>query len=350
MFQEYTPYEWLLYSTAQNAGLKGSYEELMSWTEDNLSQLEDYEETADSPYMYMKDVRAIRNVQRGNSIHHIIYLDATFSGLQVMSLMQGCRKSMEQCNLIDTGVCQDPYTNIIPTMNELLPKECWITLGNEPGHFNRKDHVKPATMTLGYKSKAKPIEIFGENTLELKAFFAAIRENIPALLDIPNEILSMWNFESGEYQWRQFFNDPKNPFWSKCLTKPDKFQDPHRIQNIYGLKGSFSYLLDSRGEPSNYATPLVANTVQSFDANIIQEEIRRCNKSGFNILTIHDSVGCQLPYVNTVRKHYNNICADLYEGNVMSQLVKDLMGIDYDYKQKELGLGDLIRDANYALN
>jgi hypothetical protein len=346
MFQEYTPYEWLLYSTAQNAGLKGSYEELMTWTEDNLSQLEDYEVAADNHPMFMKDVRAIRNVQRGNMINHIIYLDATFSGLQVMSLMQGCRKSMEQCNLIDTGVCQDPYTNVIPTMNEMLPKENWITLGNEPGHLNRKDHVKPATMTLGYKSKAKPIEIFGYNTPELKAFFAAIKKNMPALLDIPDELINMWNTESGEYQWSKFFSKVK----ARCLTKPDKFRDPHRIQNIYGLKGSFSYLLDSRGEPTNYAVPIVANVVQGGDADLTDEMIIRCEGTGFNILTIHDAYGCQLPNVNKMRRHYNNITADYYEGNVMSQLVKDLMGIDYDYKQKELGLGDLIRDANYALN
>ena len=78
--------------------------------------------------------------------------------------------------------------------------------------------------------------------------------------------------------------------------------------------------------------------------------IRRCFKSGFNILTIHDNFLTSLDNINIMRKHYNEICADLYEGNVMAQLVKDLMGIDYDYKQKELGLGDLIRNANYSLN
>jgi len=143
MFQEYTPYEWLLYSTAQNAGLKGSYEELMTWTEDNLSQLEDYEVVADNHPMFMKDVRAIRNVQRGNSINHIIGLDASYSGGQVMALLNGCKQTMIQCNLIGDKL-QDPYSNLVPAMNKYLPEDKWVTLGNKPGHFNRKDHIKPA--------------------------------------------------------------------------------------------------------------------------------------------------------------------------------------------------------------
>jgi len=201
-------------------------------------------------------------------------------------------------------------------------------------------------MTSGYGSKAKPKEIFGGGTPELEAFFQAMRDNLPAVLTIPEELESMWNNESGEYKWRKFFDKS----WARCVTKPDQYRDPIRIQNIYGLKGSFSYLLDSRGEPSNYSIPIIANCVQSYEADICAEMIRRCFKSGFNILTIHDNFLTSLDNINVMRKHYNNICADLYEGNVMSQLVKDLMGIEYDYKQKELGLGDLIRNANYSLN
>ena len=345
MFQEYTPYEWLLYSTAQNAGLKGPYEELMTWTEDNLSQLEDYEVVADNHPMFMKDVRAIRNVQRGNSINHIIGLDASYSGGQVMALLNGCKQTMIQCNLISDEL-QDPYSNLVPAMNKYLPDDKWVTLGNEEGHFNRKDHIKPACMTSGYGSKAKPKQIFGECSIELEAFFQAMRDNLPAVLTIPSELQDMWNEESGEYKWRKFFDNS----WARCITKPDQYRDPVRIQNIYGLKGSFSYLLDSRGEPSKYSIPIIANVVQSFESDICAEMIRRCFKSGFNILTVHDNFIVQLPYVNQMRKHYNEICAELYEGNVMSQLIKDLMGIEHDYEQKELGLGDLIRNANYSLN
>ena len=345
MFVEYTPYEWLLYSTAQNAGLKGSYEELMTWTEDNLSQLEEYEVEADSPYMFMKDVRAIRNVQRGNSINHNIGLDASWSGGQVMSLLQGCKKTMLQTNLIDSNEPQDPYSNLVPAMNKYLPKEAWIALEDGSGKFTRRT-VKYTAMPLSYGSVAEPKKLFGEDSPELKAFFKAMRDIVPAVLDIPSELKSMWNNESGEYKWRKFFDKS----WARCVTKPDPFRDPIRIHNIYGLKGSFSYLLDSRGEPSNYSIPIIANCVQAGESDICAEMIRRCFKSGFNILTVHDNFICQLPHVNQMRKHYNEICADYYEGNVMSQLVKDLMGQDYNYKQKELGLGDLIRNANYSLN
>lgn len=253
MFQEYTPYEWLLYSTAQNAGLKGSYEELMTWTEDNLSQLEDYKMESDNIYGFMKDVRTLRQVQRGNSINHIIGLDASYAGGGAMGLALGCEQTLRQCNLIG-DVLNDPYSNLVPAMNKYLPKDKWVTLGNEPGHFNRKDHIKPACMTSGYGSKAKPKEIFGDGTPELEAFFQAMRDNLPAVLIIPEELESMWNPTSGEYKWRKFFDKS----WARCVTKPDKFQDPVRVQNIYGLKGSFSYLLDSRGEPSNYSIPIIA--------------------------------------------------------------------------------------------
>lgn len=257
--QEYTEWEWLLYSTAQNAGLKGSYEELMTWTEDNLSQLEDYEVAADNHPMFMKDVRAIRNVQRGNSINHIIGLDASWSGAQVMSLLQGCKKTMFQTNLIG-DVIQDPYTNLIPQMNKYLSEEFKVVIGIEEGHMNRKDHIKPAAMTSAYGSTDEPKTILGDGTNQMKAFFQAMRDNVPAVLDIPSELKDMWNNQSGEYKWRKFFNpDDKNPYWARCVTKRDKFSDPVRIQNIYGLKGSFSYLLDDIGNPSDYTVPIIAN-------------------------------------------------------------------------------------------
>jgi len=173
-------------------------------------------------------------------------------------------------------------------MNKYLPEELWISLEeNSKRKFTRKS-VKNAAMPSSYGSVAEPLFLFGENSPELKAFFQAMRDNVPAVLDIPAELESMWNNKSGEYRWRKFFNpDSKNPYWARCVTKPDQYRDPVRVKNIYGLKGSFSYLLDSRGEPSNYSIPIIANCIQSFEADICAEMIRRCFKSGFNILTIH---------------------------------------------------------------
>lgn len=188
-----------------------------------------------------------------------------------MGMLIGCCKTLEQTNLINTGKVQDVYTNITTEMQDIL--------GNA-FHVSREDSKK-SLMTVGYGSRAKPVEIYGEDTPELRAFFEARKRLVPGTIEVSDDLRSLWNNNSGEYKWTLF-----NGHTAKVITK-DTEPTVLRIQEIYGINSGFSYQYVKRGICTTYDTPIIANIVQSNDGAIAQELVLRCWKSGFHIITVH---------------------------------------------------------------
>jgi hypothetical protein len=173
----------------------------------------------------------------------------------------------------------------------------------------------------------------------------ALWDNVPATQIIPEELRSLWNTESGAYKWKKQFGG-----WARCLTKPPVNQPATRIYNIHGLgNASVSIMQDLRDKPSDNSTPLLANIIQGEEADICGELIRRCYKSGFNILTVHDCMYASPVNCNVMRQHYNDICAEKYATNRMEQLGIDLTGIYRKYNQTDKDLFHEIKQANYAI-
>jgi len=333
--QPITPYEYLLIDVASQFGHdKCPWEERIDWTRENLSCLEDGIGLAKKSLLYAKAVNALRMVQRGESTNHIIGLDASSSCVQIMGLLIGCEKSLIQTNMINTGEVQDVYTNTNTEMNIHLDDEIQV----------ERDRVKRALMTSLYGSKMNPIMLFGDGTPELTQFYEARQTLIPGCMEVMSDLLSAWNPYNTSYQWTL----PDGHVAKVMVTDPDNTS--LRIRDIHGTKSSFTFEYKKRNITSTYSTPICANVVQSIDAYLCRELIRRCYKSGFNILTIHDAFYCHPNNVHVMRGHYLSICIELYESNFLSSIISELLGRKIVYKQYDTKLSSKMKEAEYFIS
>ena len=163
----FTGYEYLLIDIANKMGLdKISWQDRIKWTMNNKEILEKLSDDADEPILYSKAVRALRTVDKGEETNHIMALNCTASGLQIMAVLTGCSITARNVNLINTGKRKDIYTKVADIMLE-------------EGLEYTRDELKPVTMCVFYGSKAKPKELFGEDTPELGLFYDIMHGELP---------------------------------------------------------------------------------------------------------------------------------------------------------------------------
>lgn len=329
------PIDYLRIDIASQFGLdKLTWNERIEFVHDNKSVLEDGIGLAKKPLLYAKAVNAYREVQAGKPTNHIIGLDASSSCVQIMGLLIGCEKSLIQTNMINTGEVQDVYSNTTSEMNVHLNNEIQVP----------RDIVKRSLMTSLYGSKMNPIMLFGEGTPELTQFYAARQTLIPGCMEVMSDLLSAWNPHTTSYQWTL----PDGHVAKVMVTDPENTS--HRIRDIHGTKSSFTYEYKKRNVTSTYSTPIAANCIQSVDSYICRELIRRCYKSGFNILTVHDAFYTSPVNVHTMRQHYLDICIELYKSNYLSNIISELLGRPVKYKQYDSSLEGKMRDAEYFIS
>lgn len=193
--QTFSGYEYLLIDACnQWGGDKWLFEDRIKWATDNLNKLEELSETAETKPTYIKAVQAIRKAQKGLPTGHLVEFDACCSGLQILSTITGCVSGATLCGLVDPNVRADAYSKITELMNEIL-SESGLSVD-----IPRKQ-AKEATMTVFYGSKAKPIEIFGEKTPELSAFYQAIISAAPGAWDALQSLLGAWQPYTLSHTW-----------------------------------------------------------------------------------------------------------------------------------------------------
>ena len=135
----FSGFEYLLIDAANSFGLdKLLFEERIQWCRDHLDELESLTDKAESAYLYIKSVAAIRKAQQGIPTGHLVALDAVCSGLQIMSAITGCLSGARATGLVDPNRRADAYTEQTQRMQ--------VILGNDI-HVSRKD-AKAALMTL----------------------------------------------------------------------------------------------------------------------------------------------------------------------------------------------------------
>ena len=268
----YSGFEYLLIDAANSFGLdKLTFEERIQWSRTNLDQLESLTDKAESTYLYMKSVAAIRKAQQGIPTGHLVALDAVCSGMQIMSAITGCLSGARATGLVDPNRRADAYTELTQRMQVILGSNI---------HVTRKD-AKAALMTSYYGSKEQPKIIFGEDTQELAAFYQACMEMAPGAYELLQELLDTWQPYALVHAWKLpdgFDARVKVMQWEETRIEVDELDHASFTYEYYVNQGSKKGL-------SN-----VANTVHSIDGFILREMVRRCNHKGLNVKQLHDWV------------------------------------------------------------
>ena len=258
----YSGWQWLLIDVANQFGLdKLTFEDRIKWTEDNLEKLEslDSEVPKKKRALYVKARLAVRKAQKGLPTGHMVGVDGTCSGIQIMSALTGCTAGAKATNLIDPTIRYDAYTEVTEAMSKILGSSISVS----------RDDAKSAVMTSFYGSKAEPKKIFGEGSPQLEAFYQAATTVAPGAWELLQDLLSSWQPYTLSHNWKLPDGFDAHV---KVMTKRTV-----RIE-VDELPGhpTFSYeLYDNAGEKKGLSN--VANVVHSVDGFIVREMHRRCN-------------------------------------------------------------------------
>lgn len=261
----FTGWQYLLIDAANNFGLdKLLFEERIEWAEEHLDRLETLADKADTKPLYLKAVQAIRKAQRGEATGHLVGMDACCSGIQIMSALTGCIAGATNTGLVDPTVRADAYTKT----TEFMLDELADTIA-EKLNVSRKE-AKDALMTSFYGSKAKPIEIFGEDTPELAAFYVAAQRVAPGAWELLQDLRASWQSFALKHSW-------KLPDGFDAVVKVmQAVNPPPRIEVDELDHATFTYEIYVN-EGSKDGLSNIANVVHSVDAYVLRSVHRRCN-------------------------------------------------------------------------
>lgn len=266
----YTGYEYLLIDCANHYGLdKLLFEERIQWGREHIDELESLTDKAESAYLYMKSVAAIRKAQQGIPTGHLVALDACCSGMQIMSAITGCISGARATGLVDPNRRADAYTEQTQRMQVILGSNF---------NVSRKD-AKAALMTSFYGSKEQPKIIFGEDTQELAAFYRACMEMAPGAYELLQELLNTWQSYALVHAW-------KLPDGFDARVKVMQREETRiEVDELDHASFTYEYYVN---QGSKKGLSNVANVVHSIDAFILREMVRRCNHHGLNIKAINN--------------------------------------------------------------
>lgn len=272
----YTGYEYLCIDIANQFGLdKELFGTRIDWVQNNLHQLESLASKAENQPLYTKAVMALRKAQQGLPSGHMVALDACNSGMQIMSTITGCVVGATNTGLVDPDKRSDAYGELKTTMESILG-------GDVP--VNRKSS-KDALMTMFYGSKAKPIEIFGEDTPELHAFYKAAQAIAPGAWECLQDLLGSWQSYAKVHAWKL----------------PDGFDARVKVMDKQEVRievdeldhASFTYeFYENKGTKKGLAN--AANVIHSIDAYVLRCTHRRCNYDAEMVRNAHEAIHSEI--------------------------------------------------------
>ena len=256
----YTGWQWLLIDACNNFGLdKLLFEERIAWAENNLSVLESLADKADTKPLYLKAVQAIRKAQAGLPTGHLVGVDGVCSGVQMMSVLTGCIAGATATGLVDPNKRADAYTQVTEVMNGVLGANAIVV--------PRKD-AKDALMTSMYGSRAKPIEIFGEDTPELSAFYQAASIVAPGAWELLQVLRASWQPYALLHEWQL-----PDGFDARVKVM-EKVQARIEVDELDGATFSYEFYENIGSEKG---LSLIANCIHSVDGYVLRSMHRRCN-------------------------------------------------------------------------
>lgn len=412
--QTFTGWEYMLIDLANAYGLdKKLFDERIQWAEAHLPQLESMVDEAETKPLFHKAMQAIRKVQNGMPVGHVIGLDACCSGIQIMSALTGCLAGARNTGLIDPNVRSDAYSNTTAVMEGILGGTV---------HVDRKG-AKLALMTMMYGSKQEPINIFGADTPEINAFYQAANVVAPGACELLQDLLASWQPYALEHRWKlpdgfdarvkvmekkearievdeldhatftyEFYENTGtktglsnvanvvhsvDAYVLRCIHRRCNYDDVMldiAMSNIqfelkarrnacneipsFDIKPEVQYYIDQYNRSTMVDVVILPYLVDGQTMFLSTPHLERLYEIGlsmqahnpFAVLTIHDEFKCGPNHMNHLRQHYINIFAELAESNLLDDLLSQVYGKPGRFTKLSTTLPQLIRGSNYALS
>lgn len=252
--QYFTSSEYLQIDMANNYGLdKSTWTDRLLWATYNENRLEQMVNSAKEPAQYYAAVKAYRAAMNGEAIGYPISLDATSSGIQILSVLTGDSKAARKCNVLGDSDRVDFYEEVYKAMQ------------SAGLHYDLEmEDVKKAVMTAFYGSTQKPEELLGTTEL-LELFYATLDTLAPGPDQVNQACLDLWDPTAFSYNWGMPDNFHVNMEVTAVVEEP------------FVMRGEPMTAFRRANQPKEKGRALSANLTHSVDAFVVREMVRRCN-------------------------------------------------------------------------
>lgn len=397
--QTFTGLEYLKIDIASNFGLdKENWDVRLAWTDQHEDELEQLLPAAEEPALYHAAVQAYRKAQKGQPSGYPISLDACASGLQILSVLWGCRESAKLCGVVPTGKREDAYTTLYQHMCDQIGENAKIA---------RAD-TKKAIMTALYSSQRIPREVFGSGNL-LKIFYETMETRVPGAWELNKILQGLWQPYATHHSWIMpdnfhahvpvedaigitvnFLNAPVTvPLTVNRGTKEGRSIgpnivhsidglvvreihrrctfDPARLEKVYRIIEAGSSGLRERTEDDHIVKRLWALYESSgFLSARILDHLRASNagwvdlrrikqlllsmpEKPFEVLSVHDCFRVLPNYGNDLRRQYNRLLAEIADSQMLAFIASQVTGMVATHI-KPTSLAAEILETDYALS
>jgi hypothetical protein len=188
--------------------------------------------------------------------------------IAILGILSGCHTTSA-----NTGVTgqkrMDMYAECTKAMNAILQDDIDVS----------RSDVKKSQMVHYYGSVAKPKEIFGDETVELMAFYQAQETVAPGACFMMRELMSSWQSYALEHSW----------------TMPDGFQVIKPVLQKVDAKIEIDEIghtcLGYRYEAnigSERGLSIGADVTHACDSLLVRELVRRCNYDREQLTQVSD--------------------------------------------------------------
>lgn len=297
--KHYTGYEWMLIEVANHFGLdKKVFEERIQWTKDHMGVLEQQEP---EDMQYWAAVNALRDVQAGKSTGYMVSCDSASSGVQLMSVLTGCKTGCENTGLVFEDVRPDAYTKATEIINQKVS-----------GYTCTRKAMKEALMTAFYGSVAVPERLFGKETDELAAFYEAMDELAPGANGLLKDLVDAWQPWAKVQEWTM-------PDGFDVRIKAMQMKETRiEIDELDHHQMTFAYFVN---EGTKKGVSTVANAIHSFDALVVRTLHRKCNYDLMMVIKTKDAMCTALKYEQTEATGAVAKYKTLYESTGLADVV-----------------------------
>lgn len=403
----FTAKQYLAIDIANSFGLdKETWDTRLAWFDENKENLINLVKSAEEPALFYAGVNAYHDMLANNPIGYTIALDATSSGLQLLSCLTGDRKAAELCNVVNymdengKPLRRDAYTVIYQRMLSIL---------GESSRIKRSD-TKQAVMTAFYGSEAKPKEVFGEG-IRLKTFEGVMDSSAPGPWALNKFLLQCGNPDANRYVWVlpdnyhavikvmvpevQTVNFNGKPFditrmvqgceektrmlsanithsidgmvvremLRRCNFDADlvaavrQLCDIGRTDHYPTIEGNMEMVQElwNHYEKSGFLSMSIIQyldpcTIAMVDRQVVSDMLDTLPKKGFQLMTVHDCFRCHPNYGNDLRRQYNQILSDIAKSDLLGFILSQVLGQEFSAGKLDNDLWKDILETDYALS
>lgn len=312
---------WLKVDIANAFGLdKLTWDERVAYVDEHITEMlagiDAWSAKADDPLLAKSALLAYKESLATGKSNHIVRLDATTSGPQLMSVMTRDIEGMQRFNVIGSNVRRDFYTEVAQAIyDQTRDSKLW---GETPSFKNIRKDIKRSLMTYFYNSEANPKAYFGEDSKELKVFYDVMATSAKGAVELKGYINSLWSDTKLYNAW--YLPDGH---YAYC---PVMVQDKKRIEvkEMKGGTATMTVVCDVNKASHEPHRSLCPNLVHSVDSLLMRWVVEILNDQGIQVSPIHDSFGVHAEHCDALREAYRKCLARLYKEDILNDILKQI--------------------------